>query len=93
MQKQENLPGEEFETIPELDDLIAVLNDHRTKRLHHLSEEKKASDSLLAAMHRHKVTTYGDKEIGTFAEIVPGEEKVKVKAKSETKTEEPEEAA
>jgi len=88
MAKQEHLPGDDFQNIPELDDLIEQLNDHRTKRLSHGAEETRLQASLLSAMHRHKLTTYGDQELDCFAEIVPGEEKVKVRSKKKDDEEE-----
>lgn len=78
MAKQQSL-GEGFGSIQELDDLIEVLQTERTTRLHHLAEERKHAALLIAAMHRHHLTTYGDKDIGTFAEIVQGDEKIKVR--------------
>ena len=78
MARQEKLDGI-APTIPELDDLIEELNDVRSSRISFGKKEGELASSLLLRMHEHNLTTYGDEEEGTFAQIIAGEEKVKVR--------------
>ena len=78
MTRQEKLEGI-APSIPELDNLIEELNDVRSSRISFGKKEGELAASLLSRMHENNLTRYGDEEEGTFAEIIPGEEKVKVR--------------
>ena len=51
----------------------------RSSRISLTKKEMELAALLLVRMHENNLTTYGDEEEGIFAEIVPGEEKVKVR--------------
>jgi hypothetical protein len=77
MPRAQRLPGVEkgFPDLEELGLQYAVLRD---KRMATLKEEVELKKKIVAAMHEHTLTNYEVE--GLQMTLVPGEEKLKVKA-------------
>lgn len=75
--KQENLPGVET-GFPELEVIGIEYASIRDERMKLMTREVELNQQAIEAMHKHSLTTY--KVEGLTMEIVPGEEKLKVRS-------------
>jgi len=87
--KQDRLPGVEG-GIPELEQLGYEYHGIRTDRQKLLTQEVDLKKRTLEAMHRHNLTSYKYEDL--VMNIVPGDEKLKVKVLKDI-DDDPQEAA
>lgn len=85
--KQGFLPEMEPLRIAELDDAAETYADLRDRRMATGLKEQEAQAELMALMKKHKLKTYTLPD-GRKVEVVPGEEKVKVRKPEKEKDEE-----